>query len=75
MVECLLMVQWVVRMIPPGGPIKLFLVPLSVPQLVQQLCTVWVVLYHVSDTSTTINVSSVSLNKIFLFILPTDKLF
>ena len=29
--ECLLMVRWVIRSIPHGGPIELFLVLLSFP--------------------------------------------
>ena len=36
MVECPLMVQWVIRSIPDGGPFQLFLVPASALQLVQQ---------------------------------------
>ena len=34
MVECPLMVWFVVGSILPGGPIKLFLIPVSAPQLV-----------------------------------------
>ena len=33
-VECLFMVRWVIRSMPHNGPIELFLVPVSVPQLV-----------------------------------------
>ena len=40
MVDCLLMVQWVVGSIPQGGPIELRLVPASAPQLVYFLETV-----------------------------------
>ena len=45
MVECPLMVRWVVRSIRHGGPIELFLVPTSAPsvfkyiQLMQTKCT------------------------------------
>ena len=34
MVEHQLMVMWVIRSIPHGGPTELFLIPASVPQLV-----------------------------------------
>ena len=34
MVECLLMVRWVIRSIPHGGPLELYCVPSSAPQLV-----------------------------------------
>ena len=33
-VECLLMVRWIVRSIPHGGPIELFLIPASASELV-----------------------------------------
>ena len=36
MVKCLLLVQWVIRLIPHGGPIELFLIPDSTPRLVKQ---------------------------------------
>ena len=33
-VECLLMVQWVIGSVTPGGPTGLFLIPVSVPRMV-----------------------------------------
>ena len=33
-VECPLMVGWVIRLIPQGGTIELFLIPTTAPQLV-----------------------------------------
>ena len=35
-IECPLMMRWVIGSIPPGGPIEQFLVPASIPQLVLQ---------------------------------------
>ena len=41
MVACLLMVQWVIRSIPYGAPIELFLVPDSALRLVYVLSCLW----------------------------------
>ena len=40
MVECLLMVQWVIRLIHHGGPIELFLIPASVTKVVSAILSV-----------------------------------
>ena len=49
MIECLLMVQWVVRSIHHGGPIVLFLIPTSAPPLRLRyvLSCLWVGAYKI----------------------------
>ena len=39
-IECPLMMRWVIGSIPPGGPIEQFLVPASIPQLVYAFLSV-----------------------------------